>query len=76
MPMPGKQLTRFITKWLAALTQVLLLTWRHPTPNNFIDLCNNEIKQIKALKAWRRSMRTGKKTPRSGEKAGEGGIGQ
>ncbi|HYQ59115.1 MAG TPA: DUF6261 family protein, partial [Draconibacterium sp.] len=32
-----------------------------PNTERFIDLCNNEIKQIKALKAWRRSMRAGKK---------------
>jgi hypothetical protein len=32
-----------------------------PNTERFIDLCNKEIKQIKALKAWRRSMRAGKK---------------
>lgn len=32
-----------------------------PNTEQFIDLCNKEIKQIKALKAWRRSMRAGKK---------------
>ena len=69
-----KAIDKIYYKMVSRINASVVVDLATPNTEQFIDLCNNEIKQIKALKAWRRSMRAGKKRREAEKKLEKEGL--
>lgn len=69
-----KAIDKIYHKMVSRINASVVVEMATPNTERFIELCNNEIKKIKSLKAWRRSMRAGKKRRELEKKAEREGL--